>query len=455
MRRAVNSRIGPVWLLLLATLLLGMAFSMANVHLGRIDGRAELEKSGVTTSVKPYLNLKVRGPDGSVLYERTEPAHSATVWFARLLALHLGAQYVQGAAPYAVRGHNTFAWPYTATTTPATYTYYGLDNGISGTTGSVFYQPLTLYIAVGKSSYTSFDPTVDFLAAASGYRFEAAPATMAQYSNTTHAWVVLAATISVSSNLAVEDVAIYLWPNLVNYPSYQFCNAPRDVTGYCSTPLSPLATLIWWDKMAPVTVPAGGSLDVSYAFYASFPGGGNLLSVVFGLLHTPRVAENLIIVDVSSSTYTDHFPEFHLAYTTTVASTTRYLWPAVRLVWGTGSAPSTGPWSPPSLATKVGEADAAVSVGVDPASGDMTLIFTAVASNTGTAPLTITEVGIQLGGVPAGGGVGELCLRPAGVTSLTCPNNGKAVLLAYLPVSITIDPGKAVQLVVKIRFSAA
>ena len=455
MKGVRSRRIGFLCLSLLTALLLGMVLSIANVQLGRIDGRVELEKEGIAASVKPYLSLRVRSPDGTVLHERSEPAHSATVWLARLLALHLGAQYIQGAAPYAVRGHHTFAWPYTAATTPGTYMYYGLDNGISGSSGSVYYQPFTLYIAAGKSPYASFDPTVSFLAPAAGYRFEAAPATMAQYSNTTHAWVVLAATISVSSNLAVEDVAIYLWPNLINLPSYQFCNAPRDVTGYCSTPVQPLATLIWWDKIAPLTVPAGGSLDVSYAFYASFPGGGNLLSFVFGLLHTPRSAENLIIVDVSSSTYTNHFPEFHLAYTTTVAPTTRYLWPAVRLVWGTGSAPSTGPWSPPSLATKVGEADAAVSVGVDPASGAMTLTFTAVVSNTGTAPLTITEVGIQLGGVPAGGGVGELCLRPAGVTSLTCPNNGKAVLLAYLPVSITIDPGKAVQLVVKIRVSAA
>jgi hypothetical protein len=454
MGKAVNPGTRLVWLLLLAALLLGMVFSIANVQLGRIDGRVELEKEGIAASVKPYLSLRVRGPDGTVLHERTEPAHSATVWLARLLTLHLGAQYIQGAAPYGVRAHFTFAWPYTAVTTPATYLYYGLDNGISGPPGSIFYQPLTLYIAAGKSPYASFDPTVSFLAPAAGYRFEAASATMAQYSNATHAWVTLATTISVSSNLAVEDVAIYLWPNLVNYPSYQFCSNPRDVTGYCTPPLGPVATLIWWDKTAPVTVPAGGSLEVSYAFYASFPDGGNLLSVVFGLLHTPRASENLIVVDAASSTYTNHFPEFHLAYTTTVAPTTRYLWPAVKLVWGTGTAASTGPWSPPSLVAKVGEADAAVSVSLDPASGAMTLAFTAVVSNTGTAPLTIREVGVQMGGVALGAGIGELCLRPAGDTSLSCPKTGKAVLLAYLPVSITIDPGKAVQLVVKIRFSA-
>jgi hypothetical protein len=442
-------------LLLLAALLLGTALSIANVQLARIDGRVELEKEGIAASVKPYLSLRVRGPDGSVLHERTEPAHSATVWLARLLALHLGAQYIQGAAPYAVRGHSTFAWPYTAVATPTAYTYYGLDNGISSYAGPIYYQPFTLYIAAGKSPYASFDPTVSFLAPATGHRFEGAPASMAQYSNATHAWVVLAATISVSSSLAVEDVAIYLWPNLVNYPAYQFCSLPRDAAGNCAPGVGPVATLIWWDKTAPVTVPAGGSLDVSYAFYASFPGGGNLLSVVFGLLHTPRASENIIIVDAASSTYTNHFPEFHLAYTTTVASTTRYLWPAVKLVWGTGSAASTGPWRPPALAAKVGEADAAASVSIDPASGAMTLTFTAVVSNTGTAPLTITEVGVQLGGVAAGGGIGELCLRPAGATVATCPNTGRAVLLAYLPASITIDPGKAVQLVVKIRFSAS
>jgi hypothetical protein len=449
MKRAVNMRAGLLYLSLLTVLILGMVFSILNVQPAGNGKRVEIEKSGLTASVKPYLNLRVVGPDGSVLHERSGPAHSATVWLARLLALHLGAQYIQGAAPYDVRGHLTFAWPYTTTTTPDAYVYYGLDNGVNY--GG--YLPFTLYIAAGRSSYASFDPTVSFLAPASGYRFVAGPASMALYSNATHAWVTLATTISVSSSLTVQDVAIYLWPSTSGPSHYQFCFYPRDATGWCSPGVGPVATLIWWDKTASVTVPAGGSLDVSYAFYASFPGGGNLLSVVFGLLHTPRASENLIIVDAASSTYTNHFPEFHAAYATDVA--VRYLWPAVRLAWGTGSVASTGPWSPPALAAKVGEADAAASVAVDPASGAMTLTFTAVVSNTGTAPLTITEVGVQLGGVAPGAGIGELCLRPAGDTSYTCPNTGKAVLLAYLPASITINPGKAVQLVVKIRFSAS
>ena len=412
MRRAVNSRIGPVWLLLLATLLLGMALSMANVQLVRFDGRAELEKSGVATSVKPYLSLKVRGPNGSILYERTEPAHSATVWLARLLALHLGAQYQQNAVLYPVRAHGTWAWPYTATTTPSTFSHYGLDNGMSVVGTGTGYQPLTLYIAAGKSSYPSFDPTVSFLAPAPGYRFEAGPATVALFSNATHAWVTLAATIPVSSSLAVEDVAIYLWPNTAvgSSPQTQFCANQRDVNGYCAPPVGPIATLIWWDKTTPVTVPAGGSLDVSYVFYTSFPGGGNLLSIVFSLLHTPRASENFIIVDNAQTTYTNHFPEYHLAYTTAVPGsyTTRYLWPAVRLLWGTGTADSLGPWTPSNLVREVGAVDAATSVTIDPTSGAMIITFTGIASNTNHVPLTITEVGIRLGGVS---GVGELCLR--------------------------------------------
>jgi hypothetical protein len=456
MKRAVNMRVGFLCLSLLAALLLGMALSIANVQLGRIDGRVELEREGIAASVKPYLSLRVRGPDGSVLHERTEPAHSATVWLARLLALHLGAQYQQSAALYPVRAHGTWAWPYTATTTPSTFTHYGLDNGMSVVGAGTGYQPLTLFIAAGRSPHPSFDPTVSFLAPAPGNRFEAGPATAAMFSNATHAWVTLAATIPVSSGLTVEDVAIYLWPNTAvgSSPQTQFCANQRDVNGFCAPPVGPAATLIWWDKTAPVTVPAGGSLDVSYAFYTSFPGGGNLLAVVFSLLHTPRASENIIIVDTASSTYTNHFPEYHLAYTTAIigGSTTRYLWPAVRLLWGTGTAISTGPWSPPSLVSKVGETDAATSVAIDPASGAMTITFTGIASNTGPAPLTITEVGIQLGGVA---GVGELCLRQSGVASLSCPSAGKSVLLVYLPVNITVDPGKAVQIVVKITFSAA
>jgi hypothetical protein len=100
----------------------------------------------------------------------------------------------------------------------------------------------------------------------------------------------------------------------------------------------------------------------------------------------------------------------------------------------------------------VGETDAATSISIDPTTGAMTITFTGIASNTGPAPLTITEVGVQLGGVPD---VGELCLRRSGDASLSCPNAGTSVLLVYLPVNITVDPGKAVQIVVKIAFSAA
>jgi hypothetical protein len=81
----------------------------------------------------------------------------------------------------------------------------------------------------------------------------------------------------------------------------------------------------------------------------------------------------------------------------------------------------------------------------------MTITFTGIVSNTGPAQLNITEVGIQLGGVA---GVGELCLRQSGAALLSCPNAGKSVLLVYLPVNITVDPGKAVQIAVKIKFSA-
>jgi hypothetical protein len=355
-----------------------------------------------------------------------------------------------------VRAHGTWTWPYTAATTPPTFVHYGLDNGLSLVGTALGYQPLTLYIAVGKSPYSSFDPTVSFLVAAPTSRFEAGPATMAQFSNATHAWVTLAATIPVSSSLVVEDVAIYLWPNTAtgSSPQTQFCANQRDANGFCAPPVGPIATLIWWDKTAPVTVPAGGSLDVSYAFYTSFPGGGNLLSVVFGLLHTPRASENIIIVDTAQTTYTNHFPDYHLAYTTVILGgyTTRYLWPAVRLLWGTGTAGSAGPWYPTSLVNKVGETDAATSVSIDPTSGAMTITFTGIASNTDSAPLTITEVGIQLG---ADTGVGELCLRQSGSTSPGCPNARKTVLIAYLPVNITVNPGKAVQIVVKITFSAA
>jgi hypothetical protein len=94
MKRAMNMRAGLLYLSLLTVLLLGMVFSISNVQPAGNGKRVEIEKSGLTASVKPYLNLRVVGPDGSVLHERSGPAHSATVWLARLLALHLGAQYI-------------------------------------------------------------------------------------------------------------------------------------------------------------------------------------------------------------------------------------------------------------------------------------------------------------------------------------------------------------------------
>jgi hypothetical protein len=417
--------------------------------------QVDTAKKDVDVAVKPYLTLRVRDQNGNVREEYAGPAHSGTVWLARILALHLGAQYLQGAVPYGVRAHATWTWPYTTTATPATYTHFGLDNGVS-LVGAGAYQLFTLYVAAGKSSYASFDPTVSFLAPAATYRFEAAAAAISQASNATHAWVMISSTISVSSPLTVEDVALYLWPNPTGTLQYtQYCSNQRVSDGSC--PKFPagtaFATLIWWDKVSAITVPAGNSLDVSYVFYASFPDGGNLLSIIFGLLHTPRAAENLVIRDVAAASYNNYFPEFGVAYTT-VGPATRHLWPALKLAWGTGTAATTGPWSPANLAARVGDADATLTVGVDPASGAITLTFAGIIYNTGASPLTITEVAFQLGDPPAGGGVGELCLRQSGVTALLCPNTGKAVLIAYLPVNITIDPGKAVQVVLKVRFSA-
>jgi hypothetical protein len=446
-----SHRLIPI--LLIMMLVFGISLSVQTWN--KPPPQVDTTKKDVDVAVKPYLTLRVRDQNGNVREEYAGPAHSGTVWLARILALHLGAQYLQGAVPYGVRAHATWAWPYTTTNTPTTYTHYGLDNGVSSG-GSNAYQPFTLYVAAGKSSYASFDPAVSFLAPAATYRFEAAAAAMSQSSNATHAWVTLSATISVASALTVEDVALYLWPNPAGSLQHnQYCDSQRVSDGSCSKFSSgtAIATLIWWDKVPTITISAGGSLDVSYVFYTSFPDGGNLLSIIFGLLHTPRAAENLVIRDVAGASYNNYFPEFGVAYTT-VGPATRYLWPALKLVWGTGTAATTGPWSPADLAARVGSADATLSVGVDPASGAITLTFAGIIYNTGTSPLTITEVAFQLGGPPAGGGVGELCLRQSGATALLCPDTGKAVLITYLPVNITIDPGKAVQVILKVRFSS-
>jgi hypothetical protein len=448
LNRMKPHRLIPI--LLITMLVFGVLLSVQTWN--RSPPQVDTTKKDVDVAVKPYLTLRVRDQNGNVREEYAGPAHSGTIWLARILALHLGAQYLQGAVPYGVRAHSTWTWPYTATVTPGAYTHFGLDNGVSHNV----YQPFTLYVAVGKSSYASFDPAVSFLAPAATYRFEAAAAAISQASNATHAWVMISSTISVSSALTVEDVALYLWPNPTgSFQHHQHCSDQRVSEGSCPKFSSgaAFATLIWWDKVSTITISAGGSLDVSYMFYASFPDGGNLLSIIFGLLHTPRAAENLVIRDIAGTSYNNYFPEFGVAYTT-VGPATRHLWPALKLVWGTGTAATTGPWNPTNLAARVGDTDATLTVGVNPASGAITLTFAGIIYNTGTSPLTITEVAFQLGGPPAGGGVGELCLRQSGVTALLCPDTGKAVLIAYLPVNITIDPGKAVQVVLKIRFSA-
>jgi hypothetical protein len=270
-------------------------------------------------------------------------------------------------------------------------------------------------------------------------------------SNATHAWITLSTSISASTNLVVEDVGIILH---LGGSQNQVCMSQRGVDGRCmsyapDSPASfpPYVTLIWWDKVTAITVPAGSTLDVGYTFYAAFPAGGNFLSIIFSFLHQPRASENYIIYDTASVAYTNYFPEFHVAHY--VSPSAYYLWPALRLQWGTGSATSTGPWSPITLVNKIGEGDAILTVSTLP-TGGMVLTFTGIISNPSPTTVTITEVGFQLGGVS---GIGKLCLRNAGNTVTTCPAFDKAVLLAYLPTSIVLRPGEAVQIVFKISFT--
>jgi hypothetical protein len=362
------------------------------------------------------------------------------------LAQQLGAQYLLAGDPYKFNIHYGagVTFPYTATTNPLSEKAYFLDNGYRY--GG--YDLITLYIIAGKSPYTSFNPDVSWLPAASGYRFEMGAVIASMNSNATHAWVTISTSISVSTNLVVEDVGIMVYLRSV----YQYCTAQRDIAyGGCpaySAASSPYATLIWWDKVTAVTVPGGSTLDIGYTFYAAFPAGGNLLSVIFGLLHTPRASEGYVVYDTASVAYTNYFPDFGIAHY--VSPSTYYLWPAFRLQWGTGSATSTGPWSPVTLVNKIGEGDAILTVSSLP-TGGMVLTFTGIISNPSPTTVTITEVGFQLGGVS---GIGRLCLRGAGNTVITCPAFDKAVLLAYLPTSITLRPGEAVQIVFKISFTS-
>jgi hypothetical protein len=341
--------------------------------------------------------------------------------------------------------YHGYAFPYTSTVAPiGRHTAYFLDNGLyyGG------YTTATLYIVAGKSPYTSFNPDVAWLPAAVGYRFEQGAVTVSMSSNATHAWITLSTSISVSADLTVEDIGILIQ---FSKGSHEFCGYPRAPDGQCPSYLgytAPLGTLVWWDKVAAVTVPAGSTLDVGYTFYAAFPAGGNFLSIIFSFLHTPRATEGYIINTTDAVAYTNYFPEFHIAYVS--AGVTYYLWPALRLQWGTGSAASPGPWSPATLINKIGEGDAILTVSALP-TGGMVLTLTGIASNPTSSSITVTEVGFQLGGVS---GVGRLCLRNAGNTATACPALNKAVLLTYLPTSITLRPGEAVQIVFKVSFAS-
>jgi hypothetical protein len=413
------------------------------VAIGSVVGSVERE-----FSLTPYLTLKIRSPDGGITYESSQPSHSPTRHLANLLAQHLGAEYLMAGDPYKFNIHYgaQVSFPYTQTATPPYSSAYFIDNGLFQTGAALFYGLTTLYIIAGKSPYASFNPDVSWLPAAAGYRFEQGAVTVSMGGNATHAWVTLSTSISVSTNLVVEDVGIILH---MGQSSTQFCGYQRSVGGGCPTwPVAspPLVTLVWWDKVTAVTVPAGSTLDVGYTFYAAFPAGGNFLSVIFSLLHQPRASEGYIIYDTASVAYTNYFPEFHAAY---ASPSTYYLWPALRLQWGTGSA-SLGPWSPVRLVNKIGEGDAILTVSSLP-TGGVVLTLTGIATNPTSSDITITEVGFQLGGVS---GVGALCLRNAGNTATACPAPDKAVLIAYLPTSITLRPGEAVQIVFKVSFTS-
>jgi hypothetical protein len=403
-------------------------------------------------SLSPYLTLKIRDQNGGIIYESSQPSHSPTRTFAYVLAQQLGAQYLLAGEAYKYTVYFYYTFPYTLSSNPQWYdTAYFVDNGVYG--GVPGYDPgygtVTLYIVAGKSPYSSFNPDVSWLPAEPGYRIEVAAVAVSMGSNSTHAWVTLASSIQASSDLVVEDVGILF---SIDQSNFQYCKSQRDATGRCgfwpTLSAAPLGALIWWDKISQVTVPAGSLLDIAYTFYTAFPCGGNFLSIIFSTLHQPRAGEDYVIYDTSGASYTNYFPEYHFAYV--LAGVTYYRWPALRILWGTGSAPQTGPWSPYTLANKIGEGDALIGVSSLP-TGGMVISLMGVIWNPTSSSITVTEVGFQLGGVP---GIGELCLRNAGNTALGCPARGKSVTIAYLPTSIALRPGEAVQLIFRIAFTS-
>ena len=161
---------------------------------------------------------------------------------------------------------------------------------------------------------------------------------------------------------------------------------------------------------------------------------------------TPSGGENLTIIDTEGNNYTDFFADFN-------GWGAGYSWPALKIVWGDGTPASTGPFQPYDLAHRLGEGKAFMTVGIDPSTGEVTFTLTGVVTNPTDSPLTITELAFQLGGAPD---PGQLVLRYATYTATYTTDllaYGKKALIAYLPVNLQLDPGEAVQVVFKLRFT--
>jgi hypothetical protein len=132
------------------------------------------------------------------------------------------------------------------------------------------------------------------------------------------------------------------------------------------------------------------------------------------------------------------------------------VWPALYIGWGTGTAASPGPTSPPNLVNKVGEREASVSLSPG------RLSFSGVIDNPTASPLSVTEIAFMVGDSS------QLQSSPTTwyyITSV-CPYDmmaqpdgpltcGKRLVLVYLPVSpaVTVPPGKAYKVELDLVFT--
>jgi hypothetical protein len=431
-------------------------------------------KAKIEIPLKAGYTLTVRGPDGSIKQTYSDVPHSPTENFNRLIKLYYaeGRKNIFNLRTEYARSPWNLPTTITACHNPDTspVLYGGMTVHTRRRFDGTF---LTRYILTHTTRVYVGNQWVDANNRFCATRSYGADASVSISWNTTHAWLTVSASIPIFASTTISNITwtLRLDQSVTTLPIVELTCGASSCT-YFSYRNLPAYSIIWNDVISPpISVAAGDTVDVAYVFYAQTPMSVNLMSVLASLLQTqPTVGSTLTnLIDTAGNTYVNHVPAIGAPIGTGAAaagvevfipssggSVSALVWPALYIGWGTGTAVSTGPTSPPNLVNVVGEREASVSL------SSSRLSFSGVIDNPTSSPITVTEIAFMVGDSS------QLRSSPTTwyyITSIcpydmiTQPNGpiscGKRLVLVYLPISpgLTVPPGKAYKVELDLVFT--